>query len=88
MQIRIKPGVLVKQIQDEAVLLDLDSGDYFSLNELGRRAWALLAATDSLDQVLRSLLAEYDTTEDVLRQDLEQFVDQLVTRGLAERRKP
>jgi len=39
----IPERLLVQQLNCETVILDLDSGTYFGLDEVGTRVWQLLA---------------------------------------------
>ena len=41
--LRIPNGVLFRQLDNEAVLLDADSGFYFTLNESGTVVWQSLS---------------------------------------------
>jgi coenzyme PQQ synthesis protein D (PqqD) len=76
--------VLYRQLEDEAVLLDLKSGKYFGLNDVGARAWQLILEHGSLSRVLEVLQEEYDTQADVVEQDLLALAGQLVGRKLAD----
>lgn len=66
----------------ELVLLDLARGEYFSLDELGARVWAVLAAGGSLDDAIEALAPEYDVPWTRFQADLRALVAELVARGL------
>ena len=66
------------------ILLELDSGRYFGLNETGTRIWLLLQEHGSLEPTLRAMLYEYDVAEDFLRRELLSFVETLSSRRLLE----
>ena len=76
--------VLVKQLDGEAVLLNLDSERYYGLNETGARMWTLLTSSPSIDRALEVLMAEYDVQADGLRRDLDALVDRLHRLGMIE----
>lgn len=78
----IAESVLFRELQGEAVLLEIESGVYFGLNEIGSRIWSLLATQPDLDSIVAALLAEYDVTEDRLRLDVEEFLATLAERQL------
>jgi len=80
--VRIANGVLASPVANEAVLLSIETGHYFGLNEVGARVWALLAQGLDLEAVAARLLEEYDVAETVVRSDLERLVDDLVRAGL------
>jgi hypothetical protein len=85
--VSIPENVLFQQIGDkesEMVLLDLQSGGYFGLDEVGAGIWSLMREGETIGSVLGSLLQEYDVGEERLRNDLVQFLTELHTRGLIE----
>jgi hypothetical protein len=81
-RVAIPETVLFRDLDDEAVLLATDSGKYFSLNEVGTRMWSLLRLHGDVEEVCRTLLAEFDVPEERLRQDVVQFIGTLADRGL------
>lgn len=83
---RVPEGVLMRDLGGEAVVLHLPSQAYFGLDVVGARTWTLLAASPSIQAAFDSLLAEYDVEPGVLRADLEEFVAELVAKGLLETR--
>lgn len=78
----IPEHVMSRQVGDETVILDLGSGIYFGLDPIGARVWQLLGDGASLNQIVSTLLAEYDVAPEQLRQDMQTLVDDLVARGL------
>ena len=76
------PDVLSRTLDGEAVLLDLASGRYFGLNEVGTRVWELLGAGKSIAEIREVLLAEFDVPPDVLERDVSELLDALRSRGL------
>jgi hypothetical protein len=75
--------VLFRRLEDEAVLLDLRSGLYFGLNDVGARAWQLIVGHGALAAVLDTLVNEYAAERDVVERDLLALAGQLVARKLA-----
>ena len=76
------PRVICKQLDGEAVLLDLDTETYFGLNETAARFWTLLAAGNAPRRALETMGEEYDAPGEVLRSDLEELLDELERLGL------
>lgn len=81
-RVLFKDDVLFRQLDDEAVLLDLDSQRYFGLEEVATRLWALLAENPSLPTARLTLLQEFETDAGTLDRDLRVFLGQLLERGL------
>ena len=74
--------VLFRQLDDEAVLLDLQSGTYFGLNDVGARAWQLILEHGRLSRVLEVLQEEYAAAPDTVERDLLALAGQLVDQKL------
>ena len=76
--------VMVRNLQGEAILLDLRSEIYLGLDEVGARMWHLITSGESGEAAVAPLLAEFDVDEAKLRSDLRQFVRDLLERQLLE----
>jgi hypothetical protein len=83
-RISVSEHVLARELDNESILLHLESGTYFGLDETGTRIWFLIAQHGQLESVVLALLEEYDVDEAQLRQDLLRFVRDLVSRQLLE----
>lgn len=80
---RHSPDVVSRQIGDEIVLMDLESGTYFGLNQVGSRVWELTGdSPQSLSALRDRIVEEFDVAGDVAQQDLARLLDQLASRGL------
>lgn len=79
---QIPQDVLFHELSGEAVLLNLASGQYYSLDEIGTRIWALLAEHGEIEPVLTTILQEYDVTEQQLRDDFDRLISELTAQGL------
>ncbi|MEW5871918.1 MAG: PqqD family protein [Chloroflexota bacterium] len=80
----IPADVLFHELAGEAVLLNLATGKYFGLDEVGTRMWQLLAEHHQTEPVVQALLQEYDVPEEQLRSDLLVLVDKLIEHGLVQ----
>lgn len=78
----VGPEVLVRQIADESVLLNLKTETYFGFDALGTRVWTVLVSAPSIQAALDALLAEYEVSEETLRADLGELIDELIRREL------
>lgn len=78
----IPDHVMARQVGDETVILDLDSGVYYGLDAVGSRFWQLLAEGGSAASARDRLLEEFDVEPARLDQDLDDLVGQLVASRL------
>lgn len=74
--------VLVRLLDQESVLLNLETEQYFGLDETGTRMWQLLTTSPSIDTAYQELLAEYDVQPETLRENLTELLGHLVEHGL------
>ena len=80
--VTIPEDVVFRELDGEAVILNLDSGMYFGLDAVGTRIWRLLDAHRTLRGTLEALEKEFDAPSDRLATDLTEFVGQLRAKGL------
>ena len=83
-RVKVPDDVLISGLQEESVILNLDSERYFGLDEVGTRILSVLTTSTSIEAAYELLLEEYDVDGQVLREDLISLVEQLVEQGLVE----
>lgn len=71
-----------KALEGESVLLNLETGVYFTLNETGTAAWELFDGTTSLAAIGEALYARFDVLPEQARQDLLDLTHTLLNEGL------
>lgn len=62
--------VLIQRAEDQTVLLDVDSGTYFALNDVGARIWELCDGERDVDEIVVAICAEYDAPPETIRADI------------------
>src|SRR5690348_11415400 len=67
---------------DGAVLLDIQQGICFSLNPVGAKIWALIKQRKSTDDIVASLVKDFDVPEEQIRSDIREFAALLKQNGL------
>ena len=81
-RLQIPEQVVTRQVGDETVLLNLESGTYFGLDPVGSRFLELLEVEGTLATVLAKMLEEFDVTEAQLEADLLRLADEMLASGL------
>jgi hypothetical protein len=71
-------------VEQEAVLLNKQTNQYFMLDEVGARLWALLQDGKSPKESYHMLLEEYEVDPIQLECDLLELLDDLEKHGLVE----
>ncbi|HEX4546119.1 MAG TPA: PqqD family protein [Candidatus Acidoferrum sp.] len=74
--------VLVRYLDKESVLLNLETEQYFGLDETGTRMWQLITASPSIDSAYQELLAEFEVEPELLRSNLTDLLSKLMDSGL------
>jgi len=69
--------ISARTIGGETIVLDLPSSQYFAITGIGSRVFQLLAEEQSLDDLVATILAEYEVDEATARRDVETFIDRL-----------
>lgn len=76
--------VLVREVEGELVLLNLETEQYFGMDKTSSRFWRVLSENPTIDGAYGSLLEEFEVDPQTLRTDLVSFIDDLSKRGLVE----
>jgi hypothetical protein len=78
----IPPQVMSRLVDDDTVLLDLESGMYFGLEGVGKRIWDSVAEGCSIGEIAAIITAEFEVDEARAQADVVAFTSDLVERGL------
>jgi hypothetical protein len=68
--------------EDGVVVLNPNDGQYFSLDDVGGRIWALSDGTRSVSEIAELLSAEYDAPAADIRRDALELLAELDREGL------
>ena len=77
-----KNGVSWRELDDQIVVLDLESSKYVTVNGAGAIIWPRLVSGASVDELVSELLSVFDIDETTARADTESFLDDLRRRNL------
>ena len=81
-RVAVPDGVLISRLQEESVILNLESERYFGLDDVGTRFLSVLTSSDSIEAAYETLRQEYDVNPQALRADLHDLVEKLIDQGL------
>lgn len=87
-RVKVPDGVLISQLQEESVILNLESERYYGLDDVGTRFLSILTSADSIETAYEQLRIEYNVDPEVLRADLLALVESLIDQGLLIRTYP
>jgi len=81
-RVAIHQDAVFRELDGEAVILQLEAGMYFGLDPVGTRLWQLIETHGQLRPVLEAALQEFDVSRDVLERDLIELVSRLSEKEL------
>jgi Coenzyme PQQ synthesis protein D (PqqD) len=79
---KIKPSVVHEKFGDETVILNLDTGSYYSAQGTGSVIWNLVVEDPSEAGILWRVKAEFEGNEEDIAREASRFLDQLVAESL------
>lgn len=82
--VRPAENVLIRELEGESVLLNLDTESYFGLDDVATRVWSVLTVTECIQDSYDLLAKEFDVPEEQLRIDLGKLIVELIAYGLVE----
>jgi coenzyme PQQ synthesis protein D (PqqD) len=81
-RVTVPDDVLISHLQEESVILNLDSERYYGLDDVGTRFLNVLTTSESIAAAYDRLRHEYDVDPQTLRGDLLALVEELIDQGL------
>lgn len=80
----VNPSVVLREeFDDWAILFDPDSNLTLGINPMGVHIWKCLDGTRTIREILLELRSNYDDVPDDAEAQIEDFIQDLVQRGLA-----
>jgi hypothetical protein len=80
--LQISHNVIAQRLQDETILINMDTDRSFVLNRTSSRFWELCEQGLSVDQIQVQMLTEFDVTEAQLHQEIDRIIAMLQSEGL------
>jgi pyrroloquinoline quinone biosynthesis protein D len=76
-RLRRQDGILAQGTQGQTVLLRLEDGGYYALDEVGAIIWELCDGQRGVEEIVAALCAEFDAPEETVRADALEFIGDL-----------
>lgn len=76
---RIKDEMIVESEigENEIIILSLETGEYLGLEGIAVDIWNKIKYGNSLNDITKQLLLEYDVDKSVLQDDIKDFISEL-----------
>lgn len=66
-----------RKVKAETVLLDMDTGFYYTLDEVGGIIWKMIVSNKDLDQIIAKIVSEYEIDEETATKDIKALLNNL-----------
>jgi hypothetical protein len=78
----VPEDVIFRELDGEAIILNLATGIYFGLDEVGTRFWALITEAGTLRHAVDVMAGEFDVERATLERDAFELAAGLLDKGL------
>lgn len=75
-------GVAAEVLDGEAIIINLATGIYYSMDGVGGTMWELIESGRSLDEIVAATVARYDVSPERVEEDVRQVAEELVREEL------
>jgi len=69
-------------LNGEKVMMDIDKGKYFALNEVGSRIWDIISEPKKVKSIIDELLKEYEIDRLTCENEVVEFLGKMYEAGL------
>jgi hypothetical protein len=82
--ISVIPAAVYAELDDGAVILNVNSGIYYGLDSVGSRIWSLVSGGSTPDAIVDQLETEYAEDRARLQADVTELLQTLEAKGLVQ----
>jgi hypothetical protein len=76
------PNVLTAEVDGEILMMSIERGCYFTLNDVGNDIWRRLDPPCSFAELIDRLAADYDATRATIANDVKVLLSQMVVEDI------
>ncbi|MFQ5614525.1 MAG: PqqD family protein [Anaerolineae bacterium] len=76
------PSATHQTVGDEAIIINVDTGEYFSLNDTGTMFWELLDGQRTIADCARLIAGKYEVEAPLVEADLLELAAEFQSEGL------
>lgn len=79
---KVNSDVVFESFEDETVLINLENGNYYSVNGVGSDIWSLLREGFELKKIIQEIKSKYHSSQNEIEDSVRQFISDLCKEGL------
>lgn len=80
--IRRSDALLSNNLGEDVVMMDIEQGSYYGLEDVAARIWQFTENPVSVGNLCQNLTSEYDVSVEQCQQDVTKFLGELVDRNI------
>lgn len=81
-KLKRKEGIMTADMHGSTVMMDIVTGKYYNLGEVGGEIWALLEDEMTVKTMIDTLTKNYNVSREQCTKDTVPFLEKLLERGL------
>lgn len=82
--IKRSESLLSNDLGNDVVMMDIEQGAYYGLEEVAARIWKLTETPVSVNSMCEKLTAEYDVPENKCLEEVMDFISDLLSRNIVQ----
>jgi hypothetical protein len=71
-----------RNINEEVVILNLKSGEYFTLNDVGQVIWLAITDKNNIEEIRQKVVDNFDVSPENAAKDIDKFLTGMLNEGL------
>ena len=80
--IKRNPEMVTSNIDGEIVMMSIDHGEYYGLDEIGSRIWELLENPMTIEHLIDILVEEFEVNKETCTSDTLEFLNDLAQKNI------
>ena len=76
-KIKLSSSIMLTELEDDYVVFDEESGDFWTVDEIGAAIMTALTDETTLSEIVKNLIKKYDVEEKELIADITEFINVL-----------
>jgi hypothetical protein len=81
-KITANDNVIWREVDEEAVILNIDTNNYYTLNKIGTEIWKNIKSNNKLGDIVKKVMNRYEVNEKRLLKDIEKLAAALQNEDL------
>jgi len=82
MTVRQAEDQISSKLDNEAVLMSIDNGEYYKMNPIATDIWEMISNPKKISDIINTLLQEYDVSKEKCAKEVFEFLNHLNEKNL------